>query len=364
MIPLTRPALPKLDFLQKKLKDIFASGMITDAKYVKEFEKKCADFLGVEDTVAVSCGTSALILAGKCLQLKREVILPSFTFTSSGHSLLWNNLKPIFVDINPETFNIDPDLIEEKITAKTSAILATHVFGNPCDIERIQRIGKKYNLRIIYDAAHAFGAKYKQKSVASFGDISIFSFTPTKVLSTAEGGLLVARNKKVAKMLRLGRNNGDSFNRAEEFLGITARMSEFNAILGIETLKIFKQSLTRRLKMVNLYKEELADVPGISFQQITPESQCSYKDMAILVDKAKFGTSRNDLLKELHKRNIEAKVYFDPPLHKKKVYAKYKNISLPNTKFVNERIISLPLYSHMPAKEVRTVCSVIKKLAK
>jgi len=364
MIPLTRPTLPPISTLQAKMKHVFESGMLTNAKYVQEFEKKCAQFLGVRKTVAMSSGTSALILAAKCLDLKGEVILPSFTFTSGAHSLLWNNLKPVFVDIDSETFNIDVSSIEKKITKKTCAILATHVFGNPCDISSIEQIAKKYNLKVIYDAAHAFGALYKGKSVVNYGDLSIFSFTPTKVMSTAEGGMAVAKSKKVTKLLELGRNNGDSFNRKEEFLGISARMNEFSAILGIETLKEFKKFLGRRKKMVQLYHKELRGVPGISFQKIAPHALSAHKEMAIIVDRSAYGISRDALLKELHKKNIQAKVYFDPPLHKKKVYDQYKNLPLPNTEFVSSHIMSLPLYSHMLEHEVKTVCSVIKKLAK
>lgn len=364
MIPLTRPTLPKLSSIQKKLRDSFKSGMITNSKYVKEFEQRTAAFLGVRNTVAVVSGTSAIILSLKCLELKGEVILPSFTFTSDGHSLIWCGLTPVFVDINPETFNIDPDLIKEKITSKTSAIMPTHVFGNPCGIEKIQKIAKKYNLKVIYDAAHAFGSKYKGKSVAHFGDVSIFSFTPTKVLTTGEGGLIVTKNKNLTRIMKLGRNNGDSFNRKEEFLGITARMNEFSAILGIEELKILNKALKRRLKIVDLYKKELADVPGISFQKIAPDSFSVYKDMAILVDEKKFGMTRDNLLKELHKRKIETKVYFYPSLHKKKVYRKYQNLSLPYTNFVSTHVMSLPLYSHMSEEYVIKVCSIIKKLYK
>lgn len=362
MIPLLRPTLPKLSSIQSKLRHIFETGMLTNADYVKEFEKECEEFLKVENVIAVSSGTSGLILAMKCLKLKGEVILPSFTFTSSGHSLLWCGLRPIFADIDGKTFNINPDSIEEKITKNTSAILATHVFSNPCDIDRIQEIAEKYNLKVIYDAAHAFGSKYKGESVANFGDAVVFSLTPTKVLTTGEGGLIAVKDKKIAKLLKFGRNNGDSFNRDEEFLGITARMSELNAILGIEGLKILPQALKKRLELVDLYKKELANVPGISFQKI-PDSYFSvYRDLTILVDENKFGKSRDQLLKELLNNDIETKVYFYPPLHKKKVYKEFRNILLPNTDLISDKIMNLPLYSYIPEQDVIKICSVIKKI--
>lgn len=360
MIPLTRPTLPKIKTIKSKLKNIFDTGMITNSKYVKEFEKRCADFLEVKNAVAVSSGTAALVLSLKALNLKGEVILPSFTFTSAGHSLLWCGLKPVFIDIDPRNFNIDADLLEKKITSETAAIFPSHVFGNPCNIDKIQKIAGKYNLKVIYDAAHAFGSRYKGQSVAGFGNAACYSFTPTKVLTTGEGGLIATNDDSLAEKLVIGRNNGDSFNREEEFLGITARMGELNAILGIESIKILKKSLKRRLEIISLYKKALGSVPGIYFQEIPQDSFSVYKDFAILVEKEKFGMSRNDLLRELLARKIEAKVYFDPPLHKKKVYGEYKDEHLPNTEFINSRIMSLPLYSHMAKESVSEVANLIK----
>ncbi|MFA5878137.1 MAG: DegT/DnrJ/EryC1/StrS family aminotransferase [Candidatus Staskawiczbacteria bacterium] len=362
MIPLLRPTLPKIESIQSKLADIFKSGMLTNAKYVKEFEVRCAKSLGVKEVVALANGTSAIILSLKCLGIKGEVILPSFTFTSAAHSLLWCGIKPVFVDIDKETFNISPASIEKKITSRTTAIFPVHVFGNPCDIEKVQKIAQKHNLKIIYDGAHAFGSKYKGKSVACFGDATVFSLTPTKVLTTAEGGLIATRDSDFARVLRLGRNNGDSVDRGEEFLGITARMTEFSAILGIEGIKIFPENLKRRLKLVDLYKKLLSRIPGVSFQEVGLTSSSVFKDLTIIIDNKKFGFSRDELLRALLKKNIETKVYFYPPIHRKKAYKAYENTFLPNTDFISEHILNLPLYSQMPINHVETVCAVIKNL--
>lgn len=365
MIPLTRPTLPKLNksFL-RRVEDIFSTGMITNAKYVEEFERACAKLLGVKHVVAVSSGTSALILAMKLLDLKGEVILPSFTFASGGHSLLWCGLKPVFLDINPRTINMDPGQIEKKITSRTCAIMPTHVFGNPCDINAIQRIAKKHKLKVIYDAAHAFGSMYHGKSIAGFGDVSCFSMTPTKVFTTGEGGLIATNSAALAQRAKLGRNNGDSFNRKEEFLGISARFVELPAILGLENLKLYKKSMKRRLQMVSLYKRELGKIAGISFQEITPNCKSVYKDMVIMVAEKQYGRTQAELLKKLLRSGVETKVYFYPPLHKKVVYKKYKHAVLPNTELVSKSILSLPLYAHMLQKEVLAVCKIIKDFAK
>jgi dTDP-4-amino-4,6-dideoxygalactose transaminase len=361
MIPLTRPTLPKSNFLNDKIKDVFKTGMLTESKFTREFESRCAKFLHVKHVIAVSSGTNALLLTLRCLGLKGEVILPSFTFTSDGHVLLWSNLKPVFVDIDPSTFNIDPSFIEKKITKNTSAIMPTHVFGAPCDIKIIQKIAKKYNLKVLYDGAHAFGSQYNGQFVARFGDATIYSLTPTKVLTTGEGGLVATNNTKLAEKLKLAKHNGDSFNRKQEFLGLSSRMPELSAILGIENLKIFKKSIKQRLKAVEFYKKELSSIKGIKFQRIFPNTTSVYKDLTILINRKEFGASRDELLQYFLKNRVETKVYFDPPLHKKRVYNKEKTF-LPQTEFVSKNIINLPLYAHMTKKEIRTVCNLIKEL--
>ncbi len=360
MIPYTRPTLPKLTSMYPKLKRIFASGMITDFTYAREFEKKCADFFGVKHVIAVSSATSAIMLVLKCLDIKGEVIVPSFTFSAGGHALLWCGLKPVFVDIDPNTFNMDSSAIEKKITKKTGAIFPTHVFGNPCDIEKIQKIAKEHNLKVLYDGAHAFGSNYKGKSVACFGDATIFSLTPTKVLTVGEGGLIVTNSDALAKKLRLARNYGDSFNRKEEFLGLSSRMGEMNAILGLEGLKIFKKSIKKRVSLANLYKKELAGVKGLSFQKTSSVANSVVKDLAVIIDEKQFGLSRDALFAVLAAKGVHAKIYFDPPLHKKNVYRIYKNALLPQTVLVHQNIINLPLWSHMSEDTVRKVCNVIR----
>ena len=364
MIPLTRPTLPAYESIQDKFKEVFQSGMLTESKFVKEFEQQCAEFLQVKHVIAVSSGTCALMLAMKCLNLKGEVILPSFTFTSDGHSLLWNNLDPVFVDVNPLTYNLDPVQIEKAITSNTCAILPTHVFGSPCDIEAIEKIAEKYNLKIIYDAAHAFGAKHNEESIAKFGDVTVYSLTPTKVLPIGEGGLLATNDDALAAKLKLSKFNGDSFNREEEFLGLSARLSEFHAIVGIEALKVFPEAIRQRIEKVKLYKQKLVNISGIKFQEIMDGHESVYKDLAVVIDELVFGASRDALLEELKKNDIQTKVYFDPPLHRKQVYKQYHDLVLPSTYYLSNNIIDLPLSSHMPNEDIDKVCSVIISLHK
>ena len=360
-IPLLRPTLPPFKAVEKKLKDTLESGMLSEARYVREFERKAARHLGVQYVAACSSGTAALTLALLALGIKDgEVIIPSFTYSSDGHVLLWVGLEPAFADINAKTLNLDPASIEKNITTRTKAIMPTHIFGNPCDVDAIGRIAKKHSLQVIYDATHAFGSTYRGKSVMAYGDASVISFTPTKVLTTGEGGMVVGQSKEFIEKVAQGKYNGDSFKRESEFLGITARMGEWNAILGIEGLKILPRHLRERMKLVALYKRELGAIPGIAMQEIEPHGVSNYKDFVIFVDKNTFGVSRDELLEMLRKHNIETKVYFYP-LHKKKMYTKFAPKELPNTELVAGQIMNLPLYSHMPEAFVRKVCLIIKK---
>lgn len=361
-IPITRPTLPKASSIIRQIEDVFQSGMITDSKYVRLFEEKCAKFLGVKYAIALSNGTSALLLTIKCLGIEGEVILPSFTYSSGGHVLLWSGIKPIFADIDEQNFNLNPKSAETKISKNTTAIMPTHVFGNPADIDSFEKIAKKHNLKVIYDGAHAFGATYKNQPISSFGDATIFSFTPTKVLTAGEGGLVATNSKELAEKLKIAKLNGDSFNRDEEFLGFTARMGEMQGILALECLKNFKKDIAKRLKIVNYYIKTLSKIPGISFQKIAKESKSVYKDMVILIDEKKTGFSRDHALNALKENGIQSKVYFYPPLHRKKAYSGHKNGKLPITDLISLKIMNIPLYSHMPLSEAKRVCKVIENL--
>ncbi len=363
-IPLARPSLPKLNDIIPRLKEILESGMITEHKFVGLFEKKCAEFLKVKYAIVTGSGTSALILAIKCLGLKGEVILPSFTYTSDAHALLWCGLKPVFADIDPETFTLDPTAALNKITAKTTAIMPTHVFGNPCDISAFEKIKRDRGLKNIYDAAHAFGSTYKNKSMSAFGDITIYSLTPTKVLTTGEGGLITTDNKTMAEKLRLAKFNGDSFDRKKEFLGMTSRMSEFQAIIGLANLDRLPADLKKRMALVEYFKKKLAGIKGIKFQKVGKMATSVFKDLTIVIDEKKSSFSRDQLLNEFKKDNIQTKVYFDPTLNKKKVYQEFANLKLPVTDYLADHIINLPLYCKMSKNDIDRVCRTVNDLSK
>jgi len=365
IVPITQPTLPELRILYRNLSEIFSTSVITNSKFVKELETKATKYLDVNHAVAVSNCTSGLMLVLKSLNLSGEVILPSFTFSATGHSLLWNDIKPAFVDCDPETFLIDPNHIEENVTSKTSAILAVHIFGNPCDVNRLQEIADEYGLKLIFDAAHAFGSLYNGKHIGSYGNVEVFSTSPTKLFTTGEGGLVTTSDAELKRKVTIGRNYGDDGSYDCEFAGLSARMSEFHAILGLKTLETLEKNVVRRNELAHIYKDELQKLPGISFQKINPNWRTTYKDLSIIVDEEKFGLNRDDLCIALEKENIMTKRYFYPPLHRQRAYAQWFqkfDAKLPVTKYISEHILSLPLYSHMSEHNIKKICYAIRRI--
>ncbi|OGC04172.1 hypothetical protein A2276_06135 [candidate division WOR-1 bacterium RIFOXYA12_FULL_43_27] len=364
-VPITEPTLPDPEKLIGKYKKIITSGMLTNASTVKKFEENVARYLGVKHAVALNSCTSGLILMMKVLELKGEVILPSFTFHATAHAVVWNGLTPVFVDCDPKNYNIDPKQVEKAITPKTSAILAVHLFGNPANVEALEKIAKKHKLRLIFDAAHAFGSKYRGKHVGGFGDGESFSLSPTKLLTAGEGGIVATNNKALAEKLKIARNYGDSGNYDCEFSGFNARMSELNALIGIESLKILEKNVKRRNKIAELYKFKLSRMAGIEFQQIDPANRSTFKDFSIYIDENKFGMSRDELYNRLLAENIIVKKYFYPPVHKQKAFLQIRtyNDNLKNTVRITDRVVSLPLYSHIDIKTVNKICEVIGRLS-
>ncbi len=365
ILPITQPTLPDLNLLIPKLSQSFSSKQITNNKFVKEFEQESAKILNVSNAIAMNSCTSGLILTQKILGLKGDIIVPSFTFSATGHSVHWNNLKMVFADIDKETYNIDPNKVESLITNKTSAILATHIFGNPCDVEKLEKIAEKNNLKLIFDAAHGFGSKVGNKNIGQFGDAEVFSLSPTKLVVAGEGGLVATKHESLKNSLNHGRNYGDDGSYDCKFNGLNARMEEFNALLALETLKMLDENVKKRNELVKLYKFELSKVPGISFQKIKDGNTSTFKDFSIFVNKEDFLMDRNDLQNYLSKENIMTKKYFYPVLHKQTAYAHLHdefNDSLENTNYISENVLSLPLFSHMSEEQVNNVCYAIKRI--
>jgi len=361
-IPILKPTLPDIKALTPRLKKAFESGQITNASNVREFEALSAEYLGVKYCVAVSSCTSGLILTQKCLGLKGEVIVPSFTFHATVHSLLWNNLTPIFADCRIDTFNIDEEKIVSLINNNTSAILAVYLYGNPPAMDKLKNIADRYNLKLIFDAAHAFGSEYKGIKAGGFGDAEVFSLSPTKLLITGEGGLVATNDKELADKLKIARNYGDSGDYDCAFNGLNARMAEFNAILGIEGLKIVDKKIKRRNEIARLYTDFFKDYKGISFQKIEKGNLSTFKDYSLIIDPDALGIDRDLLAVALEKENIITKKYFYPPVHMQKAYNSYKKSSLDITEKLSSNVLSLPIYCSLTDKTIEKICLAFARI--
>jgi len=359
-LPIVSPeGIPNDEFI-RDVQKILSSRQLTNSAYVREFEEAAANFLGGRRSIADSSCTSGLLLVLRALGLRGEVILPSFTFHATAHSIVWNGLTPVFADCDPKTFCVSPEAVRAQISAGTEAILAVHLFGNPAPVAELEEIAASSGIHLICDAAHAFGSSVNGKRVGGFGTAEIFSFSPTKLLVAGEGGLIATRDGDLARRLRAARNYGDSGNYDPELVGLNARMSEFHAALALRGLQGLDARIERRNEIRVLYEHRLGLLPGLSFQQIPSGSRSACKDFAMLVDEAAFGRSRDWLVDALQKENIDVRRYFWPPVHRQKLYREiWDRRPLPNTDRVSDSILNLPIYSTLSAETVDKICDAV-----
>ncbi len=364
-LPIVQPTLPDYETIALQVKEILQTGILTKGKYLQQFEERLAEYLGVRHAVCVSSCTLGLALTYQGLGLRGEVIVPSFTFMATVHPLVWVGAQPVFVDIDPYTWNIDPAKVEEAITPHTTGIVAVHNFGNPADVEALEDIAHRYRLKLIFDAAHGFGALYRGKPVGRYGDAEVFSLSPTKLLVAGEGGVVATNNDALAEHIRIGREYGNDGHYGSNFPGLNARMPEFNAILGLKSLEMLEENAERRNQLVKRFRQRLERIPGITFQLIRPGNRCSYKDLSVLIDENKFGLTRDQLAYALWAENIDTRKYHDPPVH---VHQTYRHLRkqcegrLPVTEQVAPRSLSLPIYSHMDEAVVDGICYAIERI--
>lgn len=363
-VPLTRPTVRVGQEFYEEVRRVLGGCMLTNAATVERFEKAAARHLGVKHAVAVSSATCGLMLVFRAMDLGGEVVLPSFTFSATGHALLWNGLHPRFVDVFRETFNLDIQQVEAAITARTKAILAVHVFGNPCPGPALETLAARHRLRLVFDAAHAFGSLCEGRKVGAFGDAEVFSLSPTKLVVAGEGGLVTTDDDELARLVRIGRNYGNPGDYNCAFPGLSARMSEINALLALSSLEFLEAHVERRNQLGRLYRSLLGDLPGLSFQATPPNCRTTYKDFAILVDAASFGMTREHLRVALEVENIATRPYFDPPLHQQGAYERFwrDDTPLPATERISRNVLCLPMFSHMEEETVERVCGAIRKI--
>jgi len=362
-ILVTQPFLPPLEEFQEYLKEIWDSKWLTNnGKFHQELEKELCDYLGVNYISLFSNGTLALITALQELKITGEVITTPFSFVATTHALWWNNIKPVFVDIEPVTMNLDPGKIEAAITPKTTAIMPVHVYGNPCNIEPIQKIAKTYGLKVIYDAAHAFGVRKNNTSILNFGDLSILSFHATKVFHTFEGGAIVSHDKETKNRIDNLKNFG--FEKGEVVSpGINAKMNELQAAMGLLQLKYIDAVIEKRKEIAVIYKKELNNINGIRFIDDIKEVRHSYSYFPIFIDEIKFGKSRDEVFNELATHQIHGRKYFYPLISQ---FPTYKGLEsarpglMPIAEKIAEEVLCLPIYPDIEFEIIQKICNIIK----
>ncbi len=361
----TEPFMPPLEEFIPYLEDIWESKILTNnGKYHQELEHKLCEYLGVPYISLFSNGTLALITALQALRITGEVITTPFSFVASTHSLWWNGIKPVFCDIEPDTFTINPERIEALITPKTTAILPVHVYGNPCNVDRIKEIADTYGLHLIYDACHTFGVEINGNSVCNYGDLSILSFHATKVYNTFEGGAIICKDEKMKKRIDNLKNFGFAGETTVIAPGINAKMNEVQAAFGLLQLKYVDKAIEKRKKIANYYRENLSNIEGIHYLKDIDGIKHNYAYFPILIDEQIYGQSRDAVYNKLKVNNIYARRYFYPLISQFPTYRGLDSANpenLPIATKITEQVLCLPIYPDLEIETVDRVVELIRK---
>ena len=358
-ILVTQSSMPKYEDYCKKIKNIWDNHWLSNnGPLHNELEEKIKEYLDVENITLFTNGHLSLENALEALDLKGEVITTPFTFISTTNAISRCGLIPVFCDINPEDYTMDVNKIEELITDKTCAIVPVHVYGNVCNVEEIEKIAKKYNLKVVYDAAHAFGVKYKGKSVASYGNISMFSFHATKVFNTIEGGALVYNDSSLKEKLDAQKHFGIYDYETLVTIGGNAKMNEFQAAMGLCNLEELDRNIEKRKKILLKYRELLQDVKGIKLNCLQENVVYNYAYFPIVVEDA-YGMTRDELSELLESYEIYPRKYFYPISNEFPIYENCKG-KTPIAKDISERVLTLPLYADLSLGDVDRICDIIK----
>jgi len=359
----TQPALPPMEEFSIYLNQIWESKILTNnGPFHQQFEKELADYLGVKYLSVFANGTLALITALQALRITGEVITTPFSFVATTHSLWWNNIKPVFVDIEPEYFNLDPKRIEAAITPQTTAIMPVHVYGNPCKVDEIQQIADTYGLKVIYDAAHAFGVTVNGNSILNHGDLSILSFHATKTFNTIEGGAIICHDEKTKRRIDFLKNFGFADEVTVVEPGINAKMNELQAAYGLVQLKHVDEYIAKRKAVVEQYRDGLKDIKGIRFLNDIEGIRHSYTYFPILINEEEYGESRDEVYERLKQNNIYGRRYFYPlisqfPTYRGLISAQTEN--LPVATKIAHQVICLPIYPDLDIDTVEMICNIL-----
>ena len=360
-ILVTRSSMPSMDEYIGEIRDIWDTHWLTNMGIKHQtFQKELQNYFDIEHIDLFTNGHMALELSLQALNLQGEVITTPFTFASTTHAIVRNGLTPVFCDINPIDFTIDVNKIESLITDKTCAIMPVHVYGNVCNVEEIERIAKKYELKVIYDAAHTFGVKYKGKSTASFGDVSCFSFHATKVFNSIEGGAACFRDEEFGLKLYRLKNFGIRGPACVDAVGANAKMNEFCAAMGICNLRHVDEEIAKRKKVVERYREHLEGVEGLQLNPIQEDVTPNYAYFPVVFEEKLFGATRNDVFYALAEHGIGARKYFYPLTNTFECFHNAFDVNdTPVALHVSRHVLTLPLYADLSMEQVDEICKVV-----
>lgn len=364
-ITVTSPLLPDLEEFHDLLKEIWDSKWVTNnGSFHKQLEKELAEYLKVPYISLFTNGTLPLLTALQALRITGEVITTPYSFVATTHSIWWNGCKPVFVDVDPATGNMDPDKIEAAITNKTTAIMPVHVYGKPCDTKRIKEIADKYGLKVIYDAAHAFGVEVNGESVLTAGDMSTLSFHATKVYNTLEGGALVMHDAETKKRVDYLKNFGFAGETEVVAPGINSKVDEVRAAYGILNLRQVDAAIEARHQVAVKYREALRSVEGITFMDDMPGVKHNYSYFPIFIDAEKYGMTRDELYEKMRSHNVLGRRYFYPLISTFSTYRGLESAApknLPNAHKMADSVICLPMHHELSAEDIHRVLELIVK---
>ena len=361
-LALTQIRVPHREQLRTRLDQVLDSGLLTNGPLVRELEEQAAELLQVPHVVAVASCTSGLMLVLQALEVRDRVAMPSFTFSATAHAAAWAGADPRFVEVDEASLTVDVDDLAAHLDGCT-AIMATHVYGTPCPVERLDDVSASAGIPLIYDAAHALGSRHKGRPVGGFGVAEVFSLSPSKVATAAEGGLVATHDASIAEAVRLGRDYGNPGDYNCRFAGLNARMSELHAAVGLSFLAELPARVARRNELARVFDAEVAGVPGLRRPSVDPADLSTIKDLTILVDPVAFGLDASRLALALGAEGVDTRRYFYPPVHRQRAYQSLLwERDLPVTDRVADQVLTLPLWSHMSDELMRRLAGTVIEL--
>lgn len=359
-----RPNIGSRERLLARINDMLDRRWLSNnGPFLLELEKKLSELLGVKHCIVMANATIALEIAARALGLRGEVILPSFTFVATAHALQWQEITPVFCDVDPHTHNIDPAKIENLITPRTTGIVGVHVWGRGCDIESLGNIAQRHHLKLMFDAAHAFACTHHGQMIGGFGDAEVFSFHATKFFNTFEGGAITTNNDDLARRIRNMRNFGFAGLDTVIDLGINGKMSEIAAAMGLTSLESLDEFISINYRNYCVYRDVLSEIPGVNMVQYASQEKNNYQYIVIEVDEKVFGLSRDLLVEILHAENIRARRYFYPGVHQMEPYRSYfpnARLVLPETEKLTQKVLQLPTGTSIEPSDIQVICDIIR----